>query len=123
MSLRALVVDDSMLIRHTVSRFLEERGFVVESVSNGKEALDRVAQLMPSLIVTDMKMPQMGGRELITALKSQPHTAGIPIIVVAGGGFDPQGPSVDYAIQKDIEIEGQLRKALAKIFGAGAAAR
>ncbi len=36
----ALVVDDSMLIRHTVCRFLEERGFIVESATNGVEALE-----------------------------------------------------------------------------------
>ncbi len=35
----AMVVDDSMLIRHTVCRFLEQRGFMVESASNGVEAL------------------------------------------------------------------------------------
>ena len=40
MSVVALVVDDSMLIRHTVCRFLEERGFTVESATNGQEAVD-----------------------------------------------------------------------------------
>jgi len=36
----ALIVDDSMVIRHTVSRFLEERGYAVEAASNGMEALE-----------------------------------------------------------------------------------
>ena len=49
----ALVVDDSMIIRHTVCRFLEQRGFAVESASNGAEAMLLAQQLRPSLIVTD----------------------------------------------------------------------
>src|SRR5262250_2888267 len=80
----ALVVDDSMLIRHTVCRFLEERGFTVESASNGEEALPLARRILPNLIVTDMQMPKMGGSELITALKAQPETASIPVVIVAG---------------------------------------
>ena len=71
----ALVVDDSMLIRHTVCRFLEERGHSVESATNGEEALAIVKRIRPDIIITDMQMPKMSGTELITALKIQPETA------------------------------------------------
>jgi len=54
MSLVALVVDDSMLIRHTVCRFLEERGFTVESASNGQEALEELKRAQPDIIITDI---------------------------------------------------------------------
>ena len=67
MPIVALVVDDSMLIRYTVCRFLEERGFAVESATNGVEALEVLARVRPNLIVTDMQMPKMTGSELITA--------------------------------------------------------
>jgi CheY-like chemotaxis protein len=59
----ALVVDDSMLIRHTVCRFLEERGYAVESATNGEEALPIVKRIHPDIIITDMQMPKMGGSE------------------------------------------------------------
>ena len=110
----ALVVDDSMLIRYTVCRFLEERGFAVESATNGAEALEILARVHPDLIVTDMQMPKMSGGELITALKGKPETAGIPIIIVAGraSGFDETEKRADFAIYKDIDIEDQLGKAL-----------
>src|ERR1700693_313660 len=49
----ALVVDDSMLIRHTVCRFLEERGYTVESATNGEEALPIVKRIHPDIIITD----------------------------------------------------------------------
>ena len=125
MPLKALVVDDSMLIRHTVSRFLEKRGFSVESVTNGLEATKRLAHTTPNLVVTDMQMPKMGGSELITALKAKPETEQIPIVIVAGrqSGFDQNEKRADYAIFKDIDIEEQLAKALEKIFGRAAAAK
>ncbi len=120
----ALVVDDSMLIRYTVCRFLEGRGFTVESATNGLEALEVLARVQPDLIVTDMQMPKMGGSELITALKSKPETAQVPIIIVAGraSGFDEKEKRADFAIYKDIDIEGQLEKALKKLCGRGKAA-
>src|SRR5579864_107954 len=113
MSTVALVVDDSMLIRYTVCRFLEERGFTVESATNGVEALQALERIQPDLIVTDMQMPKMSGGELLTALKGKPETAGIPVIIVAGrgSGFDEKETRADFAIYKDIDIEGQLAKA------------
>jgi CheY-like chemotaxis protein len=114
MSLVALVVDDSMLIRYTVCRFLEERGFAVQSATNGVDALQVLARVQPNLIVTDMQMPKMSGSELITALKNNPKTATIPLIIVAGrgSGFDDSEKRADFAIYKDIDIEAQLEKAL-----------
>src|SRR5882724_1914902 len=96
----ALVVDDSMLIRYTVCRFLEERGFTVEAATNGAEALEVLARVRPDLIVTDMQMPKMSGSELITALKSKPETAGVPIVIVAGraSGFDETEKRANFAI-------------------------
>lgn len=115
----ALVIDDSMLIRYTVCRFLEQSGFTVESASNGVEALQILERTRPDVIVTDMQMPKMSGSELITALKSKPETAKIPIIIVAGraSGFDEKEKRADFAIYKDIDIEGQLAKALEAVMG------
>lgn len=118
----ALVVDDSMLIRHTVCRFLEERGYTVESATNGEEALPIVNRIRPDIIITDMQMPKMSGTEFITALKAQPETADIPIVIVAGknSGFDAQEHRANFAIFKDIDIEAQLTKALKALLGRSA---
>ena len=114
MPLAALVVDDSMLIRHTVCRFLEERGFAVESATNGLEALEVLSRVRPDVIITDMQMPRMDGSELITTIKSKPDTAKIPIVILAGrqSGFAGKEKRANYVIYKDIEIEDQLEKAL-----------
>jgi len=114
----ALVVDDSMLIRHSVCRFLEERGYTVESATNGLEALEVLKRVRPDIIITDMQMPRMGGGELISAIKAQVSTANIPLVIVAGrqSGFDEKEKRADFAIYKDIDIEDQLAKALVAIF-------
>lgn len=111
-----------MLIRHTVCRFLEERGYSVESATNGEEALPIVSRIRPDIIITDMQMPRMSGTELITALKAQPETANIPIVIVAGknSGFTAQENRANFIIFKDIDIEYQLAKALEALLGSAA---
>ena len=108
-----------MLIRYTVCRFLEERGFAVESATNGLEALQILERVRPDLIFTDMQMPKMSGSEMITALKKDAKTANIPIIIVAGraSGFDEKEKRANFAIYKDIDIQGQMEKALDAVMG------
>ena len=111
----ALVVDDSMVIRHTICRFLEDRGFAVECASNGVEALQVLDRVRPDLVVTDMQMPEMSGAELISALKNKPETATIPIFIVTGrsSGYDCKETRAQFTIFKDIDIQEQLEKAVA----------
>jgi len=115
----ALVVDDSMLIRYAVCRFLEERGFQVESATNGLEALQIIERVLPELIFTDLEMPKMSGSELITALKKNPQTKDIPIVIVTGraSGFHEKEKRANFAIYKDIDIREQLEKALDTVMG------
>jgi len=114
----ALVVDDSMLMRYTVCRFLEERGFTVECASNGAEALDMLARMQPNLIVTDLQMPKMTGDELIAAVKSKPPLSAVPIIIVAGRASAEKPEQVaDFIIYKDVDIDAQLAKALDALLG------
>ncbi len=120
MSRAALVVDDSMLIRHTVCRFLEAHGFEADSATNGAEALEKLAGDLPVVIITDLEMPHMSGLELIAALKARPETAAIPVVVLAGRRTDSQ-PALDtrasFIIHKETDIEEQLEKALAAVLG------
>ncbi len=119
MSILALVVDDSMLIRYTICRYLEDRGFAVESATNGEEALEALSRVKPDLIFTDMQMPKMSGSEFITSLKSKAETAAVPIIIVAvrSSGLAESEKRGNFVIYKDIEIEVQLGKALEHVLG------
>jgi CheY-like chemotaxis protein len=120
MAMVALVVDDSMLIRYSVCSFLEQRGFTVESATNGAEAMEVLTRVRPALIVTDMQMPKMSGIELITALKSKPETAAVPIIILANkAGGEHADERANFTIYKDIDIDMQLAKALDAVLGKG----
>ena len=119
MPINVLVVDDSMLIRHTVCRFLEERGFRVESATNGVEALELVSRVRPNLIITDMCMPKMSGSEFITTLRERADTLTIPIVILSGRQSEFHGSEqrASFVIYKDIDIDAQLEKALRLVFG------
>ena len=113
----ALVVDDSMLIRHSVCRFLEERGFIVESATNGVEALEVLNNFVPDIIITDLSMPKMGGSELVTRIRQLEVFSDTPILVLAArrsaSQLDADLPAGTAAvIFKDIDIELQLSRAL-----------
>lgn len=122
----ALVVDDSMLIRHTVCRFLEERGFTVESATNGAEAVEVLSLITPDIIITDLSMPKMNGSELITFIKGRHDSAGTPLIVLAAKRSATETVTEDRAdalIHKDIDIEEQLGSALEQLLGVEADVR
>ncbi len=72
-----------MLIRHSVCRFLEERSFIVESATNGVEALEVLNNFVPDIIITDLSMPRMGGAELVSRIRQIEILADTPIIVLA----------------------------------------
>lgn len=119
MSTVALIVDDSMLIRHTVSRFLEERGYAVHTASNGIEALRELDQMRPDVIVTDIDMPQMDGPTLIAALKARQEYTALPVVVLSAkrtaSACQNRLPSANFIVYKDIDIEEQLGKALTSL--------
>jgi CheY-like chemotaxis protein len=119
MSRVALVVDDSMLIRHSVCRFLEERGFIVEAATNGQEAMEILNTVLPDIVITDLQMPKMNGSELITRLKEKPQTAGIPVVVLAGRSMtqNVSETRANFTIFKDIDIEAQIAKAVLTVLG------
>ena len=117
MNRTALVVDDSMLIRHTVCRWLEEHGFTVQAACNGEEALRLLSLGHPDLIITDLQMPGMSGHELIDVIKNDPTKAHIPIVVLSGKlhALKEIGPNAHAAIVKDIDIVEQLKRAVTEL--------
>ena len=72
-TIRILLVEDHQIVREGLRRMLEMEPDmqVVGEVSNGHEALARMDELTPDIVITDMKMPGMDGMELIRLLKSQ----------------------------------------------------
>ncbi len=90
-----LAVDDQEEILVLLARMLKMAGYEVVTAMNGQEALERVAEQKPDLIVTDLMMPVMSGKDLLERLKQDPETAKIPVIVLSAfADGDIQGADV-----------------------------
>jgi len=79
---KLLLAEDNELSRHTLVRRLERSGHHVQAAADGLEAVRMACKLPPDLILMDLDMPVMDGRAAIEALKSDPRTSRIPIMVL-----------------------------------------
>ena len=82
MSARVLVVDDIEANRRVLQAKLEAKYFEVVLANDGFDALEKVAECEPEIILLDIMMPGMDGFEVCTKLKSDPKTAHIPVVMV-----------------------------------------
>lgn len=78
-----LIVDDDDSIRSLLHQELGDAGYHIDEASNGKEALERVRNNRPDLIILDIMMPEMNGFDVAAVLKNDPQTMDIPIIVLS----------------------------------------
>jgi PAS domain S-box-containing protein len=77
-----LVIDDDPAARELLQRYLNKEGIRAVVAANGHEGLRLARQIRPSLITLDVLMPGMDGWDVLTALKADPGTAGIPVIML-----------------------------------------
>lgn len=78
-----LVVDDEFGISTLLKDVFEDEGHRVLVATNGRQALERVAEEKPDLVLTDFMMPVMDGAALIQALAADPATEGIPVLIMS----------------------------------------
>jgi putative nucleotidyltransferase with HDIG domain len=90
-----LVVDDEFSIREILNDVLSNEGFTIYTAENGIEALKIIRELSPDLVITDMKMPKMGGMELLYQINSMRNK----VITIMMTGFATVETAVE-AIKK-----------------------
>lgn len=78
-----LVVDDEPDVLFLLRLTLEAAGYSVVEAAHGAEALETIRETRPTLIITDLMMPVMDGRELIRRVRSRPETADVPIMLLS----------------------------------------
>lgn len=118
-----LVVDDEYAIVWSLSTELQDEGYRVVAAANGKEALERISEELPALVITDVMMPIMDGRELIAALGRDGRTRDIPVIVmsaVARAGLDGAMRSAAF-LRKPFGLKALLGE-VARLIGPGTTA-
>jgi two-component system phosphate regulon response regulator PhoB len=82
--IKILLVEDSKFLRMATERALARAGYEVSSASDGDEGLRMVREKLPDLILLDMLLPKMSGPDVLKALKKDPKTKGIPVVVLSG---------------------------------------
>ena len=102
-----LVCDDDAAVREVVGNLLEARGFRVKTVGSGAEAIRVAAAERPDLIVLDLVMPSLNGWQVTDALKADPSTANIPIVI-----FSVLRPNETANGRKTDEVAGWVTKPL-----------
>lgn len=107
-----LLVDDDPLIIRMYQRKLAADGYHVLIASNGEEALAQVVKTKPRLILLDVMMPKMNGVETLKALKGQPNTKDIPVVILTNLGDNPQDVenakklgALDYLVKSNIDLK------------------
>jgi CheY-like chemotaxis protein len=103
-----LVVEDDTPIRSFVAAALAfELGVRVVAAGDGAEALDRVAQQRPDLVLTDLRMPVMDGLALTRRLKADPATRAIPVVLMTAVGdrADAAAAGCDAFLPKPFELD------------------
>jgi CheY-like chemotaxis protein len=100
-----LVADDSKTIRRVVEITFHTTGFKVVSASDGAEALSKIGELKPDLVLADVAMPGRDGYDLCAAIKSGAGTQSIPVLLLAGA-FD----AFDEAKAKGASANGHIKK-------------
>jgi DNA-binding response OmpR family regulator len=119
---RVVIADDDPDIRRLVEMTVTNAGCDVTVASDGEEALERVRESKPDLVILDVLMPRMDGWEVARALKSDPATREVPVMFLTSRGqehdvlegFD--SGAVDYMVKpfSPRELQVRVRAVLAK---------
>lgn len=77
-----LVVDDEEDVRDLLSRFLTRRGYIVETVKDGEEAIERVLETQPDIVLLDIRLPKVDGLNVLRKLREE--ASEVAIITMSG---------------------------------------
>jgi DNA-binding NtrC family response regulator len=109
---RILVVDDNESIRKTMATILEDQGYIVDTAENGKEAIEKSNAKFYNLALIDIRLPDMEGTKLLTAMKDT--TPKMVKIIVTGypalqNAIEAVNKGADGYVLKPVNIDNLLR--------------
>lgn len=85
---KVLIIEDDKAMASILQESLQDEGFGATFASDGEEGLERVKTDKPDLILLDVMMPKMNGKEVLSALRANPETKDIPVIMLTNVGDD-----------------------------------
>jgi DNA-binding response OmpR family regulator len=108
---RILLAEDDRFLRKSAGAMLRRQGFMVLAAEDGEEALRLARTEMPDLILLDIIMPKIQGFDVLKALKSDPHTSPIPVIILSNLGQESDSlaarelGALDYWVKSNLALE------------------
>jgi CheY-like chemotaxis protein len=86
--LRILVAEDDAALARLYASYAEKRGHTVAVAKDGAETLVMTTAELPDLVLLDISMPKLDGRDVLKQLKANPRTSEIPVVVISAYGGD-----------------------------------
>ncbi len=123
-----LVVEDNPNVREMIDVTLRFKGYPVITANNGLDALARIAQEKPALVITDILMPRMDGYSLVHQLSKDPQTRQIPVVFITATYLTPEDKNFALSlgaarfVEKPIDTEDFLLT-VAEVLTAGFSGR
>lgn len=115
---KILFVDDNPMVRKIVRLVLKKGNYEVLEATDGKEALDIVGQSLPNLVICDISMPGMDGRQYLAAMKADENTKDIPVIILTAELTGPIESEMlllgAHQVIEKVDIHKALLKTVAK---------
>jgi two-component system alkaline phosphatase synthesis response regulator PhoP len=110
-SKRILLVEDDRFLRRACEASLRQRGFTVIAAADGEEGLRQARAEHPDLILLDLLMPKLAGVEVLRALKADPETKAIPVLILSNSSREQDVSevislgAVDYWVKADLSLK------------------
>ncbi len=119
---RVLVVDDDEGARRMIADYLEDEPVEVRTAENGQDALVRMEEAAPDVVVLDLMMPVMDGMGFLGAIRRDPRWAGLPVIVATSKDLSMQEirqleASVSVVLRKGDELRADLLRVIRSMLG------
>lgn len=120
--IRVMVVDDALSVRRSMEQLLQDNGYSVALAVDGFDALEKIENEPPAILVTDLEMPNLNGLELTRRLRSMPQWDALPIVMITSRATDKHRDmaneaGVDLYLSKpyvDIDFLAHLRRLTAE---------
>jgi CheY-like chemotaxis protein len=106
-----LIVEDDRVLRRACEASLRQRGFSVTVAVDGEDALDKVRQAPPDLILLDLLMPKLTGIEVLRTLRAQETTRGIPVMILSNSSREQDAEEIrtldicDYLVKANLSLQ------------------
>jgi CheY-like chemotaxis protein len=107
MKKRVVVADDEPMTAELLAYMLDHKGFEVERAYNGREALERIRETCPDVVVLDVRMPAMDGHEVVRHLRADPELKHVPVVLFSSideADVQWKAAGADLFLQKPLDI-------------------